>query len=309
MKFTHIHILPMMLHQADLKESHDFLLSLFRKNTSKEAADWLNQKSKLVSASLSDKDLYLAFSSAPRFTGKAPLQLDKDDLQEANRLREGFNPSRWTVDQVARTLLILSLPHEDEKGFVEKLNKLFATADMGELVALYAALPLLPHPKAFVLRAAEGVRTNMGTVFEAIALDNPYPADYFEEGAWNQMVLKTVFVGKALYRIHGLEKRSNPTLARILSDYAHERWAAGRSVTPELWRPVGPFIDDGTIGDIRRLFAHPDAIQHEAAALACAQGSYTPAKELLAAHPHLQQQVKTGELNWNLIGDKYLAQL
>lgn len=285
------------------------MLGLFRKNASKEAVDWLYQKLELVTDSTTDKDLYLAFSSAPRYAGKSLLQLDKNEMQGANRLREGFNPSRWTVDQVARTLLLLSIPHQDQTSFLKKLNKLFDTADMGELVALYAALPLLPHPNAFMLRAAEGVRTNMGNVFEAIALDNPYPADYFEEGAWNQMVLKTVFVGKPLCRIYGLEKRSNPTLARILSDYAHERWAAGRSVTPELWRPVGPFIDDRIIEDIRKLFKHPDTIQHEAAALACAQGNYIPAKELLVSHPHLQQQVESGELNWNLIGEKYLTQL
>jgi hypothetical protein len=297
-----------MEYQANLKASQEFLLQLFRKSATPEAMNWLMQKQELLTAAASDKDLYLAFSSAPRFVGKTPLQLEETDLQQASQLREGFNPTRWTTDQAARTLLLLSGPHDDEKAFAGKLAKLFNTADMGELVALYASLPLLPHPRAFVKQAAEGVRTNMGNVFEAIALDNPYPADYFEEGAWNQMVLKTVFVGKPLYRIYGLEKRSNPTLARILSDYAHERWAAGRSVTPELWRPVGPFIDERIIEDIKRLFAHPDAIQHEAAALACAQGSYIPARELLENYPDLKKQVETGELNWSLIGNKALTQ-
>ena len=39
----------------------------------------------------------------------------------------------------------------------------------------------------------------------------------------------------------------NEELARILVDYAEERWAAGRPVTPELWIPVRPFRADPAI--------------------------------------------------------------
>ena len=61
------------------------------------------------------------------------------------------------------------------------------------------------------------------------------------------MVLKALFVGSELGPIAGLDDRANPELARILIDYARERWAAGRPVTPELWRPVMPFADDREI--------------------------------------------------------------
>jgi hypothetical protein len=88
------------------------------------------------------------------------------------------------------------------------LNQLFGTADVGEQTALYLSLPLLPFPEAFKSRASEGIRTNMTVVFNAIALDNPYPAEYMEEAAWNQLVLKAIFVGApcTVYKgwIHGL---------------------------------------------------------------------------------------------------------
>ncbi|ALJ00990.1 EboA domain-containing protein [Rufibacter tibetensis] len=296
----------MQVFQADVEKSRDFLYELFKRNTSDEATDWLNDKLEKVKGANSARELYWAFSAAPRFVGKTVLQLQESELSKADVLRPGFNPSKWTTDQTARTLLLLSIPHQDQNEFLHKLNQLFSTAEMGELVALYASLPLLPYPGDFKLRAAEGIRTNMGTVFEAIALDNPYPADYLDEGAWNQLVLKTVFVGKPLYRIYGLEIRSNPTLARILSDYAHERWAAGRTVTPELWRPVGPFLNAFLMEDIKRVFAHPEQIQQEAAALACSQSNFIPAKELLEAHPVLKNKIETGELNWNYIGRKSL---
>lgn len=270
--------------------------------------EWLQQKTELLSSeNAKDKDLFLSFSAAPRFVGKSPLQLTDQDLQKAEELREGFNPSAWSAAQAARTLLLLSLPHQDAKAFQRRVETLFSTADMGELVALYGSLPLLPHPELFTERAAEGVRTNMGDVYEAVALDNPYPADYMTEEAWNQLVLKTLFVGKPLYRIYGIEKRSNPELARMLSDYAHERWAAGRPVSPELWRPIGPFIDETILEDIKKLFAHPDEVQQEAAALACAQSNFVPAKELLDQHPLLKNRLESGELSWRLIGNKTLA--
>ncbi|WP_460922667.1 EboA domain-containing protein [Pontibacter brevis] len=276
---------------------------LLKRSTTDRGIEWLTQKTgQLGSEAAMGKDLYLAFSAAPRFVGKEKLQVTDADLEQANNIREGFNPIRWTADQAARTLLLLSLPAQDADAFVKKVETLFSTADMGELVALYGSLPLLPHPEKFKKRAAEGVRTNIGDVYEAVALENPYPAEYMEEDAWNQLVLKTLFVGKPLYRIYGLEERSNPKLARMLTDYAHERWAAGRPVSPELWRPVGPFIDETNIQDIKKLFSQPNEAEREAAALACAKSSYGPARELLETHPDLKQKVESNELNWDLIG-------
>lgn len=291
------------MYQADIPATKAFLKSIFERSTTPQGSAWLTQKTELVgSGSAKQKDLYLAFSAAPRFVGKEKLHLTDAEMAQADKLRAGFNPSRWTADQAARTLLLLSLPAQDADAFVKQVETLFETADMGELVALYGSLPLLPHPERFSKRAAEGLRTNMGDVYEAVALENPYPAAYMEEDAWNQLVLKTLFVGKPLYRIYGIEERSNPKLTRMLADYAHERWAAGRPVSPELWRPVGPFIDEAILHDIERVFSQPGEVERGAAALACAQSAFGPARELLNAHPDLKRKVESGELNWQQIG-------
>jgi len=297
------------VYQADISEIKAFLISVLERSTTPQGSTWLAQKMEMVSSgSAKEKDLYLAFSSAPRFVGKEKLNLADAEVAQANSLRTGFNPSRWTADQTARTLLLLSLPAQDADTFVKQVETLFGTADMGELVALYGSLPLLPYPERYSKRAAEGVRTNMGDVYEAVALENPYPSEYMEEAPWNQLVLKTLFVGKPLYRIYGIEQRSNPELTRMLSDYAHERWAAGRPVSPELWRPVGPFIDEAILRDIQKLFSQPSELEREAAALACAQSSFGPARELLNAYPDLKQKVEKGEINWLLIGRKFEEQ-
>ncbi|WP_162425935.1 EboA domain-containing protein [Pontibacter pudoricolor] len=284
-----------------------FLEQLFNRQATPEAAKWLKEKKDLVKSSETGKELYLPFSAAPRYVGKSTLSLTQKELEQANQLRKGFTPRHWTTDQLARTILLLSLPHENADNYSKTILKLFGTADMGELVALYAALPLLPHPEKFVAQATEGIRTNMGNVYEAIALNNPYPSENFTEAAWNQMVLKTIFTGKSLQKIYGLDERTNSDLARMLSDYAHERWAAGRTVTPELWRPVGPHINQTIIRDIKKLFASQNETEHEAAALACAQSGYPEAQALLNQHPLLKLKISEGQLNWSHISQKAIT--
>src|SRR5690625_7235687 len=105
---------------------------------------------------------------------------------------------------------------------------------MNEAVALYQGIPVYPWPESLKLRAAEGVRSNITTVFNAIALDNPYPKEYLEQDPFNQIVLKALFVGSPLYRIIGLEVRANATLARILVEYLQERRSAYRIIYLEI---------------------------------------------------------------------------
>jgi hypothetical protein len=278
----------------------DFLLSLLTRQLSPQGLSWLQKQLENLK---SEKEFYLAFSMAPRFTGKQALNLTAADLEAAARLRPGFQPATWTVDQATRTVLVLSAPHESPEGYVAILNKVFSTADLQELATLYAALPLLPYPEQHVKRAAEGVRTTMTQVFDAIALDNPYPHGYLPEEAWNQLVLKSVFNVRPLYRIYGLDARRNEHLAHMLLDYAHERWAAGRTLTPELWRMVGPYVDAGNLKDIQRLFSSPEVVQQQAAALALTESHLPAAQGLLSQHPELLENIKNGSLNWQTIGE------
>ena len=211
------------------------------KRTSPEKLAWLNGKKEQLIQNATEKDLFIAFSTVSRYLAKQKLELSTNELQAANELIPGWNPRHWTWEQVGRTILILSFPHKNEDRYFATLDKIFAVADVGELIALYQSLPLLPYPERFKLRAAEGVRSNIISVFNAVALNNPYPAEYLDDFAWNQMVLKALFVGTPLYPIYGLKLRNNKQLSQMLIDYARERLAANRSVNPELWQLVAPF--------------------------------------------------------------------
>ena len=202
---------------------------------------WLEHQRQEITQNAIDRNLFTAFSSVSRYLGKQKLELSPEELQQANDLIRGWNPINWTVDQVGRMVLILSFPQVNQEQYVATLDKIFAAADVGEAIALYQSLPLLPYPEKFKLRAAEGVRSNMSSVFNAVALNNPYPAQYLDDLAWNQMILKALFIGSPLKPIYGLESRNNSQLSQMLIDYANERLAANRTVNPDLWQLVAPF--------------------------------------------------------------------
>lgn len=259
---------------------------------------WLNQTLDRLSENASERVLFTQFSAAPRKVGKADLVLTESDIEVAQALRSGWMPEQWSVDQATRALLLLTFPSDDADFYVETIEKLVAAADVAEQVAFYQTLPLLPYPNRFKGRAIDGLRTNMTSVFNAIALNNPYPADYFDEAAWNQMVLKALFVESRLSQIQGLESRANAKLAQMLSDYAHERWAAGRAVNPQLWRSLGPFAEGDLVADLERAMSSSEIFEQEAAALACAMAPSAEATALLDHVPAIKQRILSGQLTW-----------
>ncbi|MHA8081768.1 EboA domain-containing protein [Aquirufa regiilacus] len=178
------------------------------------------------------KALALAFVKAPRFISKKNID---------GRVFNG-----WTLDQIVRLNLLTQLDQAN-------IDLLFETAEMQEAVALTKALPYLENPATYLLRATDAVRSNMGPVFDAIAFGNTYPKDYFSEAAWNQLVLKCIFNDKAIHQIIGLDERANQELANTLSDFAHERWSAGRRVPSQVWRLVPKFMNESLQADIEKL--------------------------------------------------------
>ena len=255
---------------------------------------WLDEAAAGLAAGGSDRALFAAFAAAPR-------QVGRDELDPAGAGDEAAMPlPGWTRDQAARTLLLLARPADE--GFVPALDRLFAAADLAELVCLYQALPLLPLPDRLAGRAAEGIRSNMLVVFKAVALGNPYPARWLDEGAWNQMVVKALFTGCALGGIIGLDQRANPALARMLVDYARERRAAGRAVAPDLWRPVGPFAEgERALGELRHALEGEDPAGARAAALALSASPDVAAAAILRSRPDLAAEVRDGRLSWDAL--------
>lgn len=275
-----------------------FLHACLARHLNENALNWLSETIDQILEGASERFFVAQFSAVPRHLGKADLDMSEADLQAAHLIHSEWMPRYWSIDQTGRTLLILTWASHHIDTYSSTVEKLFGAADVGELVALHQGLPLLPHPDRFVNQAMDGIRSNMTAVFNAIALHNPYPAQFFNEDAWNQLVLKALFVGSPLHAIVGLDGRANLKLSRMLSDYAHERWAAGRSVNPELWRAAAPYLEAERMGDLKRLLASADEQEQKAGALACATSALPEAQALLSQVPHLEHQIQHGKLSW-----------
>ncbi|BAY84140.1 hypothetical protein NIES267_36360 [Calothrix parasitica NIES-267] len=292
--------------------AEDLLYRWVSRQVDSETINWLDKKRQQISNGAAGFVFFTAFSAVPRYIEKQEIQPTLKELESASNICNNWFPADWNIDQAARTLLVLSLPSDNVDKYLQILDQVFAAADVRESVALYQALPLLPVAEKMQSRAAEGIRSNMTAVFNAVALNNPYPAEFLDNLAWNQMVLKALFVGSPLHLIQGLDQRANPELARMLVDYAHERWAAGRNVSPELWRCVGRFANSEMLADLERVLTdshikdsngkgQQKLLERSAAALACADCLLPEAKDILARYPELQNDIQAGRLTWKNI--------
>jgi hypothetical protein len=239
------------------------------------------------------------FALIPRKVGKAVICLEKEQVEAIKVIRSGLSIEGWSVDRLCRVYLLMKLDSSDQDVYFRLIDNLFLAAEMSELVALYSALPVLAYPGRWVKRCSEGIRSNIGLVLESIMYNNPYPAENLDQAAWNQLVLKAFFTDKNVHLIYGLDERANAELAYILSDYAHERWAAFRSINPQLWRLTTKFLDVRLFDDIKKVMREGDTVDQRAAALAAYHSDYFPAKDFINSFPDLKNELENRSLTWD----------
>ncbi|NLR79588.1 EboA domain-containing protein [Chitinophaga eiseniae] len=288
----------------DQDKVNTLLSTIIRNNGNEKANNWLQQRLELQQQTGAIPAFNQTFTAIPRFTGKGIITLSPAEEAALEALVPSFFVHGWTLDRLTRVWWLLQLPVSDKAVYLDTLEKLFNAAEMNELAALYSALPLLPWPEEWIGRTSEGIRSNIGLVQEAIMLHNPWPARYLPEPAWNQLVMKAIFTDKPLHLITGLDERANIALVNILTDFAHERWAAGRNADPMQWRLLIKFVTADNFPDISRIWHSLNSVEREAAALVCAQCNYAPAKELLAQSPALTAAIGDGSLTWDTLAEK-----
>lgn len=259
---------------------------------------WLEDKIQHIVLAKSTKDLYLVYSLlASKIENNQSVSLPN---QESETFQYLHNHHANHLE-VGRIYILVRVLESDAEFFTSKVANIIQIADTTELETFLKYLILLPNPEAFKYVAVDALRTNITPVFDAISLNNPYPALFFDDKQWNQMYLKAAFLQRDLSAVLDIDKRANKDLARIISDFAHERWAASREVIPYFWRPVSRFMDDRLLEDMKKLFKSPIEKEQIAAALCCAASDYYKAQTLLNENTELKQKVEQGLITWDTV--------
>ena len=235
------------------------------------AREWCAATAAEIAGGVDDGRFAALLSLASRHAKRDPLAPDTAAIEAAGTALEGWTPERWSVLETLRVVLVLSRTDLAEESGAAAIEEAFRYADEGELCALYRSLAHLPAPERFAWRAGEGCRTNMVSVFEAVTLDTPYPARFFDDVAWRQAVIKCVFVGAPLWRMWGLDGRLTPDLARMALDLADERRSAHREVQPELWLCLGTHGGERGLASLEQELDGGHVAGRRAAALALAR--------------------------------------
>ncbi|MBK1630160.1 hypothetical protein CKO31_05265 [Thiohalocapsa halophila] len=145
----------------------------------------------------------------------------------------------WGRDAAGRACLLLAAL-SGGASHAELADALYRSGDEGERTAVVKSLCLLPNPAVALTTARVAARTNSMRLYAAVALDNPYPGQCYDDADFNQLVLKCLFNGLPLNRVIGLQRRANPRLAAMCEDYHDERVAAGRTVPADIWLALAP---------------------------------------------------------------------
>jgi hypothetical protein len=201
------------------------------------------------------------FPAVGRGVGRGPL----------NPTATGNPMTSWSVDDVARTLLLIALGEHAE----DELELLYRHGDARERRGVIRSLAFIDVNLDLGLRLIDdALRTNDVSLIAAAM--GPYAAERLDDAAYAQGVLKCVFVGVSLTEVAGTRERTTPELSAMLGRYVHERIAAGRTVPADVWALIDLHPPADELAAIEAELDHPHADRREAAEAALANRPPAP---------------------------------
>lgn len=191
------------------------LETVFLTTAPDHACDWFYEAREKVLGNRAE--LETLFPAAARACGRAPLS------------------GVWRTDDAARVLLLALVPWPS----ADPLTCLYFHGDADERRAILLALDRIVRDDRALPIVEDALRSNDTRLITAAL--GPYAARHLPAAAFRHAVLKCVFCGISLTCVSGLKDRADAELARMLSDFALERAAAGRSVPDDVGRVLSRF--------------------------------------------------------------------
>lgn len=205
------------------------------------ALAWLKQALETVATSARiEEDLGLYSAMLKRKLGTARLE-------HTQVIDTAFSPldiRRWTSAEAGRLVLLICATKNHPEITESLLRTYYRMGDESERIALIKGLIFFTPGQYLTELALDAGRSNSLEMLAALTLDNPYPANFFSTQAFNQMVLKGLFLGLAIERVVGIDQRANADLSRMCENYVIERELAGRTVPEDIWLPIAPFASE-----------------------------------------------------------------
>lgn len=201
---------------------------------------WLTQQLTLLSQSTDCENDLLNASVITKRTITSDLSLEFLAIQEdVTDLSITSCLANCLSHEIVRIILIHSaLTTVNEADKKQLLKQYYRLGDSSEKCALLKGLALLDEQGLSVNIAINAARCNDQVEFAALALHNDYVTQHFPDHNFNQLVLKSLFMGFDISLISQLNTRVNAALTNMSFDYAIEQALSDRIPPASLWLTV-----------------------------------------------------------------------
>lgn len=240
----------------DVTKAH--LIEMLRSVLSREQLVWMDSAMKRIQdSSRAERDLAELSASARRRVGESPLN---HFLTRPNGVPQGTDLTYWNTADAVRIVLLLTTLDTGQRARQNVIDDYYQIGDEQEKKAVLRALASLDPDGVLRSMALSAARSNSAFLFGALACDNLYPAQNFQEREFNQLALKAVHLGFGMDRIAHLDARLNRELSQMCSDYCQELLLAGRTVPSTIWLGMVRFADPEAQNLVTRFLfdADPD---------------------------------------------------
>ncbi len=191
--------------------------------------EWLNDALNLLTASQDKINDLLDLSAVVNRTLTSDVQLNNTFI------------SAPTCAECVRLLLIkvaLIGLTDTEQGHL--LKQYYRGADASEKIAWLKGLVYIDKQGFALNTAINASRSNSVNEFSALALNNKYVAQHFPELNFNQLVLKSLFMGLDINAVTKLSSRLNVKLSNMCFSFAIEQALADRIPPASIWLAIRP---------------------------------------------------------------------